>query len=98
VFDIGFVERSIRTWQPRATQGRKFPLRCLQVQLDVLRSNHPISYCPKGLAENISKSAMAHRLAGECRWSQRGETMNQIIYIVGLVVVVIVILGFFGLR
>jgi hypothetical protein len=26
------------------------------------------------------------------------KTMNQIIYIVGLVVVVIVILGFFGLR
>ena len=28
----------------------------------------------------------------------RGNTMNNIVYLVGLVVIVLVILGFFGLR
>jgi hypothetical protein len=43
-----------------------------------------------------------HRLAGFDRglWvdRQREATMNQIIYIVGLVVIVIAVLSFFGLR
>jgi hypothetical protein len=41
----------------------------------------------------------------DASWSQRGpdrasgeELMNQIIYIVGLIVIVVFILGYFGLR
>jgi hypothetical protein len=37
-------------------------------------------------------------VADVSRYSDGGETVNQVIWIVGLVVVVIAVLGFFGLR
>jgi hypothetical protein len=33
-----------------------------------------------------------------CQWIERSVSMNNIIYIVGLVVVVVAVLSFFGLR
>jgi hypothetical protein len=41
-----------------------------------------------------------HRVVSEwpCGQQTGGKPMNQIVYIVGLVVIVLVILGFFGLR
>jgi hypothetical protein len=41
---------------------------------------------------------MGHRTRGEPCLQVKGNSMNNIIYLVGLVVVVLAVLAFFGLR
>ncbi|MEF2549685.1 hypothetical protein VQ045_21565, partial [Aurantimonas sp. E1-2-R+4] len=52
---------------------------------------------------HVSSPGIAMAYACECRWpwtTTRADrnAMNRIVYIVGFVVIVLVILGFFGLR
>ena len=64
--------------------------------------------CPCGIAGGGARMtgghALAHRrpdpavLQGTARSKTRSRTVNRVIYIVGAVVIVLVILGFFGLR
>lgn len=47
---------------------------------------------PRDRQDDRDRADLPHKL------QQKGPDMNQIIYIVGLIVIVVVILGFFGLR
>lgn len=49
-------------------------------------------------AHRVPSCHLAPSVAARCRIGAQGNLMNNIIYIVGLVVIVIFILGFFGLR
>ena len=64
----------------------------------VLRYWHGLQTIQEGRSRATGLLGLLHFLCAEVGSSSEENQMNNIIYIIGLIVVIVAVLGFFGLR
>ena len=90
--------KETRGCQLESDSALEVPVTFLRMELSgYMRAGVPRFRAGKGIIEScvVDRFRIAIR---SCNPRERGNLMNSIVYIVGLVVIVIAILSFFGLR